>query len=267
MQFSYHNHTLWSDGDRSIEAMVERARAIGLDEIGISDHLVLRPSGLAASWSMPRGRLPGYVSRVLEAREKTGSTPAVRLGIEVDFFPETVEESRKVLARHPFDVVIGSVHYLDGFPVDEDRRFWDALPPGELDGKWRLYWMRVRQMAESRAFDIAAHLDLPKKFGHRPAADLRPEVEAALDALAAAGMAIEINTSGWSLPAGEAYPAPEILRAARLREIPLLIGADAHRPEHLVRDFGRARALAREAGYAELVRYEKRSKIPEPLGG
>ena len=48
-------------------------------------------------------------------------------------------------------------------------------------------------MAESGVFDFAAHLDLPKKFGFKPAANLSAESSAALDAIAAAGMAIEIN--------------------------------------------------------------------------
>ena len=78
-------------------------------------------------------------------------------------------------------------------------------------------------------------------------------------------MAIEINTAGWSLPAKEAYPAPGILRAARERDIPLLINADAHSPKHLTRDFDRARDLARECGYTEVVRFDRRKHYPVPL--
>jgi histidinol-phosphatase (PHP family) len=264
MLCSYHNHTAWSDGTGSIANLVESARNLGLDEVGISDHFVLEAGGISAPWNMPLDRLPEYVEQVLEAGGKAAS-PAVRLALEVDFFPETMEMVRPALARHPFDLVIGSVHFVDGFPVDEEGRLWDALSREERDEKWRLYWLRIRQMAESRAFDVAAHLDLPKKFGHRPQADLGREIDAALDALAAAGMALEINTAGWSLPAREAYPSIGILRAARRRGLPLILSADAHRPEHLLRDFGRARELAREAGYAELVRFEKRRRIPAPL--
>ena len=121
---------------------------------------------------------------------------------------------------------------------------------------------RSQRVADS---SIAAHLDLPKKFGYRPTADLSGEAAAALDALKATGMAIEINTAGWSLPAREAYPSPGLLRAARERKIPLLINSDAHFPEFLTRDFNRARELAREAGYGELVRYEQRRALPVPL--
>lgn len=264
MLTSYHNHTTWSDGAPTVAAQLHAARAAGLDELGIADHLVLSPGGEEVEWSMPPALLGDYV---LELRSAAAEVRGVtlRLGVEADYFPETVDTLRERLAPYPWDFVIGSVHYVDGFPVDENARLWDALTPAERDTVWRGYWTRVREMAESRVFDFAAHLDLPKKFGHRPSVDLTAEIGAALDALAHAGMALEINTAGWSLPAGEAYPSVAILREARRRGIPLLINADAHFPEFLTRDFDRARALAGEAGFSELVRYERRRAIPYPL--
>jgi histidinol-phosphatase (PHP family) len=263
MLTSYHNHTTWSDGTATLAEQVAAARAAGLDELGISDHYVLAPSGQAVEWSMPLDRLGEYVAELQAAAATAGVT--LRIGIEADFFPETAGELRERLAVYPFDYVIGSVHYVDGFPIDRHTSDWDALSEAERNAKWRLYWERVRQMAESGVYDFAAHLDLPKKFGHRPTVELAREEAAALDALAAAGMAIEINTAGWKLPAQECYPSPALLRAARDRGIPLLINADAHHPEHLTYEFPRARTVAREAGYRELVRYAGRRPHAERL--
>lgn len=264
MLTSYHNHTTWSDGAPTLAAQIQAAKAAGLDELGISDHYVLYPGGEEVEWSLPLDMLGDYVLELrAAAHEVRGLT--LRLGIEADFFPETIEDLRERLAPYPWDYVIGSVHYVDGFPIDENTRFWDALTAEEQNEKWRLYWVRIRQLAESGVFDFVAHPDLPKKFGHRPTVDLTAEITAALDAIAAADMAIEINTAGWSLPAGEAYPSLELLRAARAREIPLLINADAHFPEFLTRNFDRARDLARAAGYTELVRYQRRQRYPVPF--
>ena len=264
MLTSYHNHTTWSDGAPTLAAQIQAAKAAGIDELGISDHYVLYPGGEEVEWSLPLDMLGDYVLELrAAAHEVRGVT--LRLGIEADFFPETIDDLRERLAPYPWDYVIGSVHYVDGFPIDENTRFWDALTVDDQNEKWRLYWVRIRQLAESGVFDFVAHPDLPKKFGHRPTVDLTPEITAALDAIAAADMAIEINTAGWSLPAGEAYPSLELLKAARAREIPLLINADAHFPEFLTRNFDRARDLAREAGYTELVRYELRKRFPVPL--
>lgn len=264
MLTSYHNHTNWSDGAPTLAAQIQAAREAGLDELGISDHYVLCPWGEEQDWSLPLDLLGDYVLQIRAAAAETKDLK-VRLGIEADYFPETVEDLRGRLAPFPFDFVIGSVHYVDRFPIDEKSAHWDALSQDERNEMWRQYWLRVRGLAESRVFDFLAHPDLPKKFGHRPTIDLTAEITDALDALEAADMAIEINTAGWSLPAQEAYPTLSFLREAHRRGIPLLINADAHFPEFLTRDFQRARDLAREAGYSELVRYEQRQRYPVPL--
>jgi histidinol-phosphatase (PHP family) len=206
---------------------------------------------------MPLDRLGDYVAELRAAAEASVGL-ILRVGIEADYFPETVAELRDRLAAHPFDYVIGSVHYVDGFPIDASPTDWEPLSPAERDDVWRGYWSRVAGLARSGVYDWLAHPDLPKKFGFRPTADLSADAEAALQAVAAAGMAVEINTAGWSLPAAEAYPALNLLRRARALDIPLLINADAHRPDHLTRDFEPARALARAAGYTHLVRYHSR---------
>jgi len=264
MLISYHNHTNWSDGAPTLAAQIQAAKQAGLDELGISDHYVLHPSGEEVEWTLPLDLLGDYVLQLRAAAAETRGL-TLRIGIEADFFPETVDELRTRLEPFPFDYVIGSVHYADGFPIDEKASNWDALTQDQQNETWRLYWVRVRQLAESGVYDFLAHPDLPKKFGHRPSVDLSSEIHAALDAIAEADMAIEINTAGWSLPAQEAYPSLPILQGARARDIPLLINADAHFTEFLTRNFDRARALAREAGYTELVRYVKRKRFPIPL--
>lgn len=267
---SYHNHTTWSDGGPTVAAQIQAARRAGLDELGISDHYVLLPNyeaseqGKPVEWSMSLELLGDYVLELRAAALETRGL-TVRLGIEADYFPATVAELRRRLEPYPFDFVIGSVHFADGFPLDEDAKLWDALSERERNEKWRRYWSLIREMAESRVFDFAAHLDLPKRFGHRPTVDLSQEEDAALDALAASDMAVEINTSGWIYPAREAYPSPALLRKLRDRGIPILINADAHFPEFLTRDFDRGRDLARAAGYTEVVRYERRRRLVEPL--
>jgi histidinol-phosphatase (PHP family) len=264
MLTSYHNHTKWSDGAPTLAAQIQAAKAVGLDELGISDHYVLYPGGEEVEWSLPLDLLGDYVLELRAAAAETRGL-VLRLGIEADYFPETVEALRERLEPYPWDYVIGSVHYVDAFPIDESSAHWDALSEGERNAVWKGYWQRVVGLARSGVYDFVGHLDLPKKFGHRPTVDLTEDAAAALDAIAEADMAIEINTAGWSLPANEAYPSLELLQEARGRGIPLLINADAHFPEFLTRDFDRARELARAAGYQEVVRYERRKRFPVPL--
>jgi histidinol-phosphatase (PHP family) len=259
---SYHNHTNLSDGSASLTEMLAGAREAGVAEFGLSDHYVLPPSGQQLNWSMPLEGLDAYAVSV---RAAMGGDLIVRLGIEADYFPETVADVATRLARYPFDYRIGSVHITDGFPIDADAEYWVPLDQDARNAIWRRYWIRLRELAESRVFDIVGHLDLPKKFGYLPTIDLTVEIDAVLDAIAAADMAIELNTAGWDKPIREAYPAPSLLRAACHRGIPLTITADAHAPDTVAAHYARAVLLAREAGYTSLVRFAGRQRTSVPL--
>jgi len=263
---SYHNHTTWSDGLAEIPALVTAAAEQGLEEVGISDHYVLTPRD-PVRWSIPIDRLSDYVAAVRAAAATAPEGLVVRVGIEADFFPETVDTLRARLAEHRFDYVIGSVHFVNEFPIDEAAEYWQRLSPDERDTVHRYYWERLAELARSGVYDIVAHLDLPKKFGFRPRIDLTREIMTALDAIAAAGMTVEINTAGWDKDVKEAYPTPALLHACYIRGIPLQINADAHSPAHLTRNFDRAAILAWAAGYREVTHYAERKRTFHPFTG
>ncbi|MBT3286560.1 MAG: histidinol-phosphatase HisJ family protein [Victivallales bacterium] len=262
--YSYHNHSTWSDGTRSVAEMVTAAAASGLTEFGISDHYVLIPHqpNNGSEWSMPLARLDEYAAEV-QATTRDGIT--VRLGIEADFFPETWQELPGRFAGIAFDYVIGSVHYADAFPIDCSLSYWTPLSQDEVDEVYRVYWIRIRQLAECGMFDLVGHLDLPKKFGYYPVADLSPERNAALDAIAAADLALELNTAGWDKPCAECYPSPALLREVRRREVPVLISADAHTPANVAAHYRRAAELLWEIGFRETVRFQQRERFTAPL--
>jgi len=261
---SYHNHTTWSDGSATVPAMVDSAQRTGLKEFGISDHYVLAPGHHRISWAIAPQSLGAYVADVQQsARFRTDIL--VRLGLEVDYFPETIGLIRERLAQYPFDYLIGSVHFVDDFPIDFEANSWESISQEQRDNVWRGYWRRLRETAQTGLFDIIGHFDLPKKFGFWPSIDLIQDALAVLDVIATAGIAIEINTSGWDRPASEPYPSLQYLQEACRRKIPILINADAHAPGEIVRHFERGRQLAAAAGYTELVRFDRRRRSAYPL--
>jgi histidinol phosphatase-like PHP family hydrolase len=123
------------------------------------------------------------------------------------------------------------------------------------------YFELIGEMADTKLYDVVTHLDLPKRGGNRPRDRYLPNfVLPALDRIARAGMAIEINTSGLRHPVNEMYPAPRILAWAQEREIPITFGSDAHLPEQVASNFEQAVALAHEAGYTHGVRFRQRQR-------
>jgi histidinol-phosphatase (PHP family) len=253
---TYHNHSNFSDGLASIAELVHAARELGVEELGISDHFVLHPTGRTPRWAMDPYRLAEYVAEVWAQQQSTG--PVVRLGLEVDWFPGQTGAIGEALRGIDFDFLIGAVHEVDGFRIDATREEWEALSTADRDGRFRQYWNTIRTLAESGLFDIVAHLDLPKKLGYRPTIDLEEEIDAALEAIARSGMVVELNTAGWHKPCADGYPSFELVKACRSRNIPMTLSADAHEPAHLLRDFPRGASRLLKAGCEQVARFAER---------
>jgi histidinol-phosphatase (PHP family) len=239
-------------------AYVERAAALGMEEVGFSDHLPFPPGwrprhDVTDDWAMSWDEVETYVAVVRDLAAEYSSDVRVVLGIEADYLEGAEERIADALATYSFDYVIGSVHIVgDRFAFDHPE-LRDDVPAYGLD---RIH-LETLQLAERAAatglFDVMGHLDHARKFG--PAADaaaVRAAASRALRAVAAAGMTLELNTAGWRSPAGEQYPSRELLAEARGLGIPLVIGSDAHRPEDVGAGFERAAEVARAAGYADV---------------
>lgn len=263
MPADYHIHTpLCRHAEGWPVDYAQAALERGLDEIGFADHNPM-PEPFD-DWRMNLDELPRYIEAVREAREKFPSL-AIRLGLEVDYLAGREPWIEQLAAMADWDFFIGSVHYIaPGWDVDNPKwigRFRER-PVEEI---WAMYWKAYEQCIRSGLFDFVAHPDLVKKFGFKPAGDLRRFYEPSIAALAEKKGAIEINTAGLRKPVGELYPSLEFLRMAFEAGVPLLINSDAHAPREIGADFDKAVALAKEAGYTQAIRLNKRQRHFVPL--
>ena len=110
-----------------------------------------------------------------------------------------------------------------------------------------------------------AHVDLVKKFGHRPSSDMQAEVQATAEAFKADEVAIEINSSGLRKPVKEIYPDLASLKIYCAAGVPITFGSDAHAPDEVGMDFEKSAELARQAGYKEYVLFKNR-RIEKTVG-
>ena len=258
---SYHNHSHWSDGRNSIREMALAARDAGITEFGISDHLVLVPKPFWESrfWSMPYDLFESYVRAAAAVRDElSDGNFRVRIGVEADYFPSTVELLEKMVTRYDLDYVIGAAHMVDAFSVDGRLHWWQMLSQEEQTRMWKHYLEKVRGIAGSGVFSFLAHIDLPKKYGIFMPESLCDDMEETLQALKANGKPIEVNTAGVDKPCGEWYPGPELLRRAVELDIPLMVNADSHEVESVSRYFGEARRKLAELGVTRVCSFEKR---------
>jgi histidinol-phosphatase (PHP family) len=172
------------------------------------------------------------------------------------------------------DYIIGSVHFVvpprgapftvDGPPEELEQGIREGWG-GDARAAVNAYWDSIEAMLRAGGLDILGHPDLIKKNNPRDrwfseAGEfyrLRTETAAAL--AAQAGVTAEINTGGMNrkkiaLP----YPSPPFLRLFREKGVPMVINADAHRPEDLDGHYGEAREALLAAGYTETALFDGR---------
>ncbi|MFO7639324.1 MAG: histidinol-phosphatase HisJ family protein [bacterium] len=257
-----HVHPDYSpDAEGTVFEFCEAARAAGLAGLCFTTHY--EPDPLRAHREKVRvdGRLQpvgsdwagSYAAAVSEAKARFPEL-RVMLGVEVGYDFGLEEEIRGFLSRHPFEFVIGSVHSLEHVAISSGHeqgemceRFRD-VPAEQFVG---MYFSRVRAAAGSGLFDALGHLDIYRRyavgcFPGLPAAAER-ELPGALRAIAAGGVALEVNTSAFRRGDDAPYPAPEVLRAAVAAGVRrFTVGSDAHRPADVGAGFDRVRAVLAE---------------------
>ena len=258
----YHVHTTFSDGTGSVAACIEQAISVGLTEIGIADHVSAVQPSVWEIPSIPLAGLERYVAAVREAASRYDEI-TVLLGVEADYVPEHETQLRALLDAWPFDYVIGGVHGVDGFDFDDPARRQDPRW-ADADALFAAYYETVRRAAQFGGFDIIAHLDYIGLWGHTPSPAVGDSIDAALDAIAASGAAIELNTDRFSNPAGVMYPSDELLRALGDRGSPLVISSDAHAAQHVGRLWDEAIERAARAGFWGALRLSDRTVVPLP---
>ena len=267
MLADYHLHTpLCHHASGTPAEYVAAARARGLAEIGFSDHSPMPGPEPFDDWRMSRAELPRYFDMVAEAAEMAAPFP-VRLGLECDFIAGQEGWIEELAGLATWDYLIGSVHYLaPGWDVDNPKWIGRFTASGTaVEEIWTLYWRAYERCISSGLFDFVAHPDLVKKFGHRPAGDLRRFYDPVIAAAATRGTAIEVSTAGLRKPVGELYPALEFIRLAHEAGLDIVINSDAHAPAEVGQDFDLALAAVRETGYTATARFRHRVRSVESL--
>lgn len=248
-----------------ITRYVEVARARGVEEIAFTEH-DYRFAALADLSDSPFWReeatadIDAYCDAIDAAR--TAGLP-VLLGVEADWLPGRVEELRAFIDAHPFDVVLGSVHWVGDISVDNPGE--PPIGVHSAEEIWGRYLDELIAAAGSGLFDVLAHPDLPKVFGDHIPASVAHRLDDLVDAVAAAGIAIECSSAGFRKPVNQMYPSPTLLAAFREAGVPVTLASDAHRPEDVADGFSTTVAALRGAGYEHITRFRRRQPEATPI--
>ena len=249
----YHMHSILSDGKDTYEEMIRVAIAKGLDEIGFSDHVCLKP----VEWAIQLVDIPVMTEQILDLKQKYEDVIKIRYGIELDYFPGRETELKDIIENIPLDFVIGSVHFIDDWNFDCDQSLYGKWSNDELYEK---YFGLIQQAASSGLFDTIGHLDIIKKFRVYPESNQDKLFEETIRLIKENDLVVELNTGGVDRPCAEFTPGPKLLEMCFRHKVPVTLSSDAHRAIQIARHYESAVALLSEIGYHEIVGFENRTR-------
>jgi histidinol-phosphatase (PHP family) len=263
----YHLHTRFSpDGRQTLDEMCRAARAAGIGQVAVTDH-VDSPDPRFVGTIFTIANPQAYIESIDEARRRYPDIMIVR-GLELGYTPSGWEEALRLCERIRPEFVIGSLHLAEGLDPYE-ARYFEGVTRQEA---YRRYLVALRDAVPHMAgvCDTLGHLTYVTKFTpYEDGAldwDDEPElIDAILHAALAAGLALEINTSGYRR-LGAPLPGLSIVR--RFRELGgefVTLGSDAHGAAHVGHRIRDAAQLARQAGMRYMLVVRENGPTPIPL--
>lgn len=250
-----------------MQEYVERAVDLGLEEIGFSGHYPYPPrfDPPLPDCVIPEESFGDYLNEARRLRELYADRISIKIGAEFDYLEDHCQVRPLDIARSiGLDFCMGSVHIIDGLVVDYTPELTVAgleRAGRDIDSLYEQYYHALIEVAVSGFCTMVAHLDLVKKFNTDTRLAARKDhshlIDKLLDALAASGTAMEINTAGWDKPCAEQYPSAEIIRRAVDKGVLITAGSDAHNPGEVGRHYHRLEILLQELGIRQLVGFDR----------
>ncbi len=242
----YHVHPEFShDAEGSLVDCCRRAVELGLCEICFTTHYEPDPTRFDREFVRVGGRRvrpdsdwPSFYLQEIEECRQQFPELVVLTGVEVGYEIGLDRDIAGMLRAYPFDYALGAVHLLDHVAITsktelEDFRSLLAVRGAEYVAS--RYCEYVQAIAESGLFDCLAHFDIWRRYvlpemGAEFERAVGGHVRRMLEAVANAGLGLEVNTGGLRRGDSEPYPSRTIIEQAVAMGIrTFTIGSDAHR--------------------------------------
>ncbi|KAJ1549543.1 histidinolphosphatase [Cladochytrium tenue] len=211
----------------------------------------------------PEDTAVAYRDFVAEARRlQAQHAGEIRLlvGMETELIHDsTLDELQALRSRHALDYIVGSLHHVNGVPIDFDEAMYAAaeaaagarepsLAPTEA--LFRQYFDAQMELLRGCRPDVVGHFDLIRIF--RPGFALSPEVWARVERnvafVAEYGGLVEVNSRAWKKNLPDAYPFRDILQLMISRGVKFTLSDDSHGPADVGMFYDKLHDYVREMG-------------------
>jgi len=262
-----------------IEDYVKMAIEKNLSEIGISDHFPLgvivddpQFNDIIKRASMDIKEFPNYISEIKRLKETYKNKIKILLSTEVNFATPGRALTRQKKVIEPFiddiDYLLVAIHDVKWHESEiiilDPREASEALKKYGSEKIILEYIQKLIKIVNTDYFDVLAHFDNHRVL-FRPnepqySQNTWQKLLDLLDKIKSKGMAIEINTSGTLKGIGSQFPSDKIVKEIIQRDIPIMLGSDAHRPKYIGYMFEEFIQKAKKWDLSHLCTYENREQ-------
>ncbi len=216
----------------------------GLKEIVFLEHMEAGIHYFESTW-LTEDDFDIYFAEGKLLQKKYKNKIRISLGVEVGYSPTHKEELLERLAKRKWDRVGVSYHFMslpgeqyDLNLVSRKKKNISAIENAGSRIVLDNYFNTLLEAVMVLPGTVLCHLDAALRF--QPGITINEfylePIRSILKAVKENGMALEINTSGFTIR-NIPFPAPFIIKEALKMDIPLLPGSDAHKPEDVGRKF------------------------------
>lgn len=233
---NYHTHT-WrcnhAIGDE--ESYVKVALDQGFSILGFSDHTPYWfPDDYRSGIRMTLEQLPEYRDIVLALRQKYAGKIEIPLGVELEYYPDCLPHLLPILRDHGIEYLLLGQHFLG----NEKNQPYSGHETADKTILER-YCRQSMDAMQTGLFTYFAHPDLIRYVGNDKI--YRDHMRRLCQEARSCKLPLEINMLGiWS---GRHYPDIRFWELAAEEGCSVVLGCDAHAPEHLQRTDAEEKAL------------------------
>lgn len=225
---NYHTHTFrCNHATGEDREYVEKAIERGLKVLGFSDHCPqFFPTDHYSGFRMRPDKMDDYVTSVLDLRREYKNDIDIKLGLEIEYYPEIFGKLDEFLAQYPLEYYILGQHFIHN---EYDTHISSGWAEHD-DDMLKNYTDEILEALGTGKFTYLAHPDL---FAYSGSDELyRSEAIRLCEGAKALGIPLEVNFLG--LAEGRIYPCDRFFKIATEVGCDFVLGCDAHNPKDIM---------------------------------
>lgn len=195
----------------------------------IDAHVHLEKGDYSVEWTRPLKEYVVYIEKL----KQINFPIRLKFGLEVCYSPEHVIDIAQMKQMYPFDFLVGSIHFIDGWAFSHLKQRW-GKDDYDIDKLYEKYYALMLSLINSRLFSGLAHPQSLQCYGAYPQKDFKHIYLQLAQALCSNDMYIE-ESSGLAINYGDKQLGmnADMLECMVRCNVPILTVSDAHSPQNV----------------------------------